>query len=141
MICSSDSDEDGHDRTACHCFVSDSWSFAGGCRPSASHDTNRMWRLPEIVLLATVPDPVPETEHAAEPRTPPARDVNVSENWLPASEALRIPEIVISVTAGDVNSVAGPETPLASCVAVQVTRDALPPPELDPTVPDHVRSR
>jgi hypothetical protein len=53
----------------------------------------------------------------------------------------RVPVKVRSLTAGDVVSVAGPETVLPVWVADHVRRNALPPPEPDPTIPDHVPER
>ena len=93
------------------------------------------------MLPLMVADPAPETEQPADPGTPSGDPVYLSESWLPVSVPVNVPEMVMAVTAGEVNSVAGPETALAPWLAVQVTRKALPPPDPAPTMPDQVPAR
>ena len=82
----------------------------GGWRPSASQEVNATSSVPVIVVPRALAVPVPVAVQFGDPGTPTGAAARISESRTPSSVPLTVPENVMSVTAGDVNSVAGPAT-------------------------------
>jgi len=69
--------------------------------------------VPDIVPLPTATDPAPVATQLAEPGTLPGGAVYASDSWLPERTPMRVPLKTRFVTAGELDTVAGPETMLA----------------------------
>ena len=82
----------------------------GGWRPRASQDVKDTSNVPLIVSPRALAVPVPVAVQFGDPGTPTGAAARISESRTPFSVPLTVPENVMSVTAGDVNSVTGPET-------------------------------
>jgi hypothetical protein len=96
-----------------YCRVNVSWLPAGGCKPRPSQDVKTMPSVPDIVPLPTATDPAPVATQLAEPGTLPGGAVYASDSWLPERTPMRVPLKTRFVTAGELDTVAGPETMLA----------------------------
>jgi len=82
--------------------------------------------------------PVPAALHPDAPFLAARESVSWDERF---KEPVIVPSKEMGVTAGDVETVTGPESWSPFCAIVHVTRSARPPPEPAPSVPVHVPAR
>src|SRR5262245_15406858 len=87
------------------------------------------------MLAAAVPAPL--MAHPDDPFRAASVIVTCDRLRLPLS----VPSKTIGATAGDVDTVTGPESWVPFCESVHVTRSARPPPDPCPRLPDHVPAR